>query len=113
MNALGKRIRLLRHQKELNLEDVARKLDISVPAFSKIETGITDINLSRLQQIASVFGLTVVQMLTFNGESEDRKRIDELETINKKLIERDEEVICLRQKMIELLEELRRAEYSI
>jgi transcriptional regulator with XRE-family HTH domain len=36
MKALGKKIRLLRHQKGWSQEDVAKKLDISIPAFSKI-----------------------------------------------------------------------------
>jgi len=40
MNTLGKKIRLLRHQKGWSQEDVAKRLDISIPAFSKIETGI-------------------------------------------------------------------------
>ena len=55
MNTLGKKIRLLRHQKGWSQEDVAKRLDISIPAFSKIETGITDVNLSRLNQIAKLF----------------------------------------------------------
>jgi transcriptional regulator with XRE-family HTH domain len=45
MKTLGKKIRLLRHQKGWSQEEVAKRLDISIPAFSKIETGITDINL--------------------------------------------------------------------
>ena len=52
MQTLGKKIRLLRHQKSWSQEDVAKQLGISIPAFSKIETGITDINLSRLEQIS-------------------------------------------------------------
>jgi transcriptional regulator with XRE-family HTH domain len=107
MKALGKKIRLLRHQKGWSQEDVAKKLDISIPAFSKIETGITDINLSRLEQIAILFDMTVVQLLTFNDEEHDQKFINELEVVNKKLMDRDAEVIDLQKKVIELFEELR------
>ena len=107
MKALGKKIRLLRHQKGWSQEDVAKKLDISIPAFSKIETGITDINLSRLEQIAILFDMTVVQLLTFNDEEQDQKFINELELVNKKLMDRDAEVIDLQKKVIELFEELR------
>jgi len=107
MKALGKKIRLLRHQKGWSQEDVAKKLDISIPAFSKIETGITDINLSRLEQIAILFDMTVVQLLTFNDEEQDQKFINELEVVNKKLMDRDAEVIDLQKKVIELFEELR------
>ena len=107
MKALGKKIRLLRHQKSWSQEDVAKKLDISIPAFSKIETGITDINLSRLEQISTLFDMTVVQLLTFNDEEQDQKIISELEIVNKKLMDRDAEVIDLQKKVIELFEELR------
>ncbi|MDB5145571.1 MAG: helix-turn-helix transcriptional regulator [Mucilaginibacter sp.] len=107
MKALGKKIRLLRHQKGWSQEDVAKKLDISIPAFSKIETGITDINLSRLEQISTLFDMTVVQLLTFNDEEQDQKIISELEIVNKKLMDRDAEVIDLQKKVIELFEELR------
>jgi transcriptional regulator with XRE-family HTH domain len=107
MKALGKKIRLLRHQKGWSQEDVAKKLDISIPAFSKIETGITDINLSRLEQISTLFDMTVVQLLTFNDEEQDQKIISELEIVNRKLMDRDAEVIDLQKKVIELFEELR------
>ena len=109
MKALGKKIRLLRHQKGWSQEDVAKKLDISIPAFSKIETGITDINLSRLEQIAVLFDMTVVQLLTFSDSEQDQKFISELETVNKKLMDREAEVIDLQKKVIELFEELRHA----
>jgi len=109
MKALGKKIRLLRHQKGWSQEDVAKKLDISIPAFSKIETGITDINLSRLEQIAVLFDMTVVQLLTFNDSEQDQKFVNELETVNKKLLDRESEVIDLQKKVIELFEELRQA----
>ena len=107
MKALGKKIRLLRHQKGWSQEDVAKKLDISIPAFSKIETGITDVNLSRLEQISILFDMTVVQLLTFNDSEQDQKFISELETVNKKLMDREAEVIDLQKKVIELFEELR------
>jgi transcriptional regulator with XRE-family HTH domain len=51
MQDLGRKIKLMRQQNGWSQGDVAKRLDISVPAFSKIETGVTDINLSRLEQI--------------------------------------------------------------
>jgi transcriptional regulator with XRE-family HTH domain len=107
MKALGKKIRLLRHQKGWSQEDVAKRLDISIPAFSKIETGITDINLSRLEQISVLFEMSVIQLLTFNDSEQDQKFVNELESVNKKLMDREAEVIDLQKKVIELFEELR------
>jgi len=108
MKTLGKKIRLLRHQKSWSQEDVAKRLDISIPAFSKIETGITDINLSRLEQISKLFDMTVVQLLTYNDTEQQEKYISELETMTKKLQERETEVIDLQKKIINLFEEIRR-----
>lgn len=107
MKTLGKKIRLLRHQKGWSQEDVAKRLDISIPAFSKIETGITDINLSRLEQIATLFEMGIVQLLTFNENEQDQKFISELEDVHKRLNDRENEVIELQKKVIELFEELR------
>jgi transcriptional regulator with XRE-family HTH domain len=112
MKTLGKKIRLLRHQKSWSQEDVAKRLDISIPAFSKIETGITDINLSRLEQIANLFEMSVVQLLTFNDAEYEQKYVNELENVNKKLMDRETEVIDLQKKVIELFEELRQTKVS-
>lgn len=112
MKTLGKKIRLLRHQKGWSQEDVAKRLDISIPAFSKIETGITDINLSRLEQIANMFEMSVVQLLTFNDTEQDQKFVNELETVNKRLMDRETEVIDLQKKVIELFEELRHSKVT-
>ncbi|MDP9048506.1 MAG: helix-turn-helix domain-containing protein [Bacteroidota bacterium] len=113
MKSLGKKIRLLRHQKNWSQEDVAKQLDISIPAFSKIETSITDINLSRLEQIATLFEMSVVQLLTFSDSEQDQKFVSEMEVMNKKLMEREAEVIGLQKKVIELFEELRHSRATV
>ena len=113
MKSLGKKIRLLRHQKGWSQEDVAKQLDISIPAFSKIETGITDINLSRLEQISKLYEMTIVQLLTFNDTEQEQKSASEMESIQKKLVEREAELIDLQKKVIELYEELRRPKIAI
>lgn len=107
MKLLGKKIRLLRHQKGWSQEDVAKQLDISIPAFSKIETGITDINLSRLEQISTLFEMTIVQLLTYNDPEQEIKYASDLEIATKKLQDRETDVIELQRKVIELYEEIR------
>lgn len=106
MNALGKKIRLLRHQKGWSQEDVAKRLDISIPAFSKIETGITDVNLSRLNQISKLYGLSLVQLLSTSDSDEEKQIQDEINELNKKLQQRETEVIDLQKKVIDLYEQL-------
>jgi len=104
MNTLGKKIRLLRHQRGWSQEDVAKRLDISIPAFSKIETGITDVNLSRLDQISRLFDLTIVQLLATTDSEEEKKHTAELTALKRKLEEREAEVIELQKKVIDLYE---------
>ena len=104
MQTLGKKIRLLRHQKSWSQEDVAKQLGISIPAFSKIETGITDINLSRLEQISKLFDMTVVQLLNTHGAEDQDVYSVEVNTLTHKLRELEVEIIDLQKKVIELYE---------
>jgi transcriptional regulator with XRE-family HTH domain len=104
--SVGKNIRTLRHQHGWSQEDVANRLGISIPAFSKIETGVTDINLSRLEQIANIFEVNVVNILALDSEEVDMKP-SSLGVAQKKLIDRESEIANLQRKVILLYEELR------
>lgn len=104
--SVGKNIRTLRHQHGWSQEDVANRLGISIPAFSKIETGVTDINLSRLEQIANIFEVNVVNILALDSEEVDMKP-SSLSVAQKKLIDRESEIANLQRKVILLYEELR------
>ncbi|HEX3386545.1 MAG TPA: helix-turn-helix transcriptional regulator [Mucilaginibacter sp.] len=105
MHLISKKLRLLRLERNWTQEDVARRLDISIPAYSKIEGGLTDVNLSRLEELAKVFDLSVIELLA----SEDQPPATrELETLNNRLADREKEVMDLQQKVIELFEKLRK-----
>ncbi len=106
MNKVGKKIRLLRHQKGWSQKDVAKKLGISIPAFSKIETDITDLNLSRLIQIAKLFNFTAVQLLSFSETDDVNDYAGGTTSIHQKLKEREEEIIQLQKKVIDLYDQL-------
>lgn len=105
MKAIGKKIRLLRYEKGWRQEDVAAALKISVPALSKIESGITDLNLSRADQIAELFGISLAQLIAC--DSTDQALGNDLETLSRLLEQRDAELITLQKKVIALLEELK------
>jgi transcriptional regulator with XRE-family HTH domain len=104
--SIGKSIRILRHQHGWSQEDIANRLGISIPAFSKIETGVTDVNLSRLEQIANIYEVSVVQLLTVDNEQVEMVP-SHLNVIQKKLNDRETEIASLQRKVIELYEELR------
>jgi transcriptional regulator with XRE-family HTH domain len=102
----GKNIRTLRHERGWSQEDVATRLGISIPAFSKIETGVTDINLSRLEQIANIFEVSVVNLLSLEYVEEPSTQDVSLNIIQKKLLDRETEITNLQRKVILLYEEL-------
>ena len=108
MRALGQSIRLLRSKKGWSQHDVAKQLDISIPAFSKIETGVTDINLSRLEQISKLFDMSTVDLLNLSEGQQDTYA-DEMADLHQKLKGREIQIIELQKKVIVLFEELRQA----
>src|ERR1700761_2211530 len=104
--SVGRNIRTIRHQRSWSQEDVANRLGISIPAFSKIETGVTDINLSRLEQIANIYEVNVVNLLA--GDVEDAEpQSSNLSIAQKKILDREAEIANLQRKVILLYEELR------
>lgn len=60
---VGYRIRKLRESKDYSQENMAGELSISTSAYSKIERGITDPSIGRLDQIAKILGVQVTQFL--------------------------------------------------
>jgi len=83
--SVGKNIRTIRHQRGWSQEDVANRLGISIPAFSKIETGVTDINLSRLEQIANIYEVNVVNLLALDAEDAE-PQVSHLNVAQRKVI---------------------------
>ena len=110
--SVGKNIRAMRHQRGWSQEDVANRLGISIPAFSKIETGVTDINLSRLEQIANIYEVNVVNLLSAEIE-EGEPQVSNLSIAQRKILDREAEIANLQRKVIVLYEELRSRTASI
>lgn len=91
---------------EWNQAEVAKRLNISIPAYSKIETGITEIGLKRLFQIAGLFGVPPIDILSEEKERPEAINSDEISRLQEELSLRDSEVIRLQRRAIELYEEL-------
>jgi transcriptional regulator with XRE-family HTH domain len=99
MKTIGEKFRLLRIQKSWSQEDVAHELGMSLPGYSKIERNKTDIPLSRLEQIADLYTLSLAELFSFGETSpSDLKKFEKL------LNEKDEEIMRLQKKIIELME---------
>jgi transcriptional regulator with XRE-family HTH domain len=104
MKTLGEKFRILRQKKGVNQKAMADLLEISIPAYSKLETSITDPNFSRINQIAEVHQLTLRELLDVGeeGVSEQTQLIDQLK---EKVSELESTVIKLQGKVIDLYDQ--------
>lgn len=64
----NEKIRQLREARQWTQEEMANKLAMSTQGYAKIERGDTRSNLDRLEQISEVFGIDIVELLSF-GEN--------------------------------------------
>jgi transcriptional regulator with XRE-family HTH domain len=102
---VGQSIKILRQQNGWSQEHIANRLGISIPALSKIETGVTDVNLSRLEQIAGVYGVTLSQLVNIYNEG-DEPVVFNGNLLQKRLNEQELEINSLQRKVIQLYDEL-------
>src|SRR5258708_33771425 len=77
---IGQNIRILRINSGCSLKVTADRLGISASSLSKIENGVIDINLSRLEQIANFYRVNLTELWTLDFENKalhdsDRKSV--------------------------------------
>lgn len=68
---LGDKLRKIRTDKDLNQDNIATELGITTQSYSNIESGKTDVNWSRVLQIAGVFKMSVVEIMIYGEELEE------------------------------------------
>lgn len=59
---IGEKIRFFRTLQGMKQTEVAEKLGIDVRSYQNIETDKTDVSISRLQELASVFGVDLFEL---------------------------------------------------
>jgi transcriptional regulator with XRE-family HTH domain len=106
MKELQAKLRMLRYDRGYNQEDVARLLGVSVPAYSKMETGVTDLNYSRIVQLAGLYQLTPVQLLDPAHDPFQKDDALLLKSLQEQLAEKEKQVSEMQSKVIALYEEL-------
>ena len=104
MKTLGEKFKMLRQKKGVNQKVMAELLDISIPAYSKLETDITDPNFSRINQIAEVHNITFRELLDVGeeGSSEQTQLID---TLKGRIADLETSVIRLQSKLIDMYDQ--------
>lgn len=61
---INEKIRFLRERKNWSQEDMADKLQMSTNGYSKIERGESRINVERLEQIANVLDIDIIELIS-------------------------------------------------
>lgn len=68
---IGKRIKAERVKHKLTQEDMAERIETSIAFYSRIETGRTHINLSRIIEIADILNVSAGYFLTGIEQNSD------------------------------------------
>jgi transcriptional regulator with XRE-family HTH domain len=63
------KIKFLHHLNKLSQQDMADKLGMSLNGYTKIERGKTDIQLEKLEQISRIFGVDLLELLSFGEKN--------------------------------------------
>ncbi len=90
------KIRNIRELRNLTQEYVASQLNISLRAYSKIESGETQLTIKRLNEISKILEITPLELLSF-----DEKNIfKNISTSNKDEISQSPDDVVLQLKEI-------------
>ncbi len=103
--SVGSKIRRMREEKKWSQQVIAERLNISIPAYSKIETGVTDVNLSRLEQIAQLFKTEIASLFT-DEQISSQVSTAEFSKLERTLLDAEKEILQLQRKVIQLFEEI-------
>lgn len=63
------KIRVMREINQWSQEEMAEKLEMSPTGYAKIERGQSNLNLDRLKQIATIFNIDVVELISSQEKS--------------------------------------------
>ncbi|MEZ4906700.1 MAG: helix-turn-helix transcriptional regulator [Saprospiraceae bacterium] len=64
MNNIAGRIKKLRISKGMNQDDIASRLNISQSAYTKIENGITKLDIERITELSKILEVDISELLS-------------------------------------------------
>ena len=118
-------IRLLRESNRWSQEEMAQRLNMSLNGYAKIERGETKLHLEKLTQIAQLFNIDVVELMTtqdkgvvffmnekcdymganYYGTTQYINHFSEIEKLNQ-IIQLIDEIIAQKDNELEALKKL-------
>lgn len=66
---INEKIRTLREINNLTQEDMANQLKMSTNGYANIERGETKIHTEKLEQIAQIFGIDAIELMSFGEKN--------------------------------------------
>ena len=69
MKDLGNILKSLRIAKGISQDALAFEMEVSLSTYSKLERGLSDITLSKLEKLAAFYGMNVVDILLHGTDS--------------------------------------------
>jgi transcriptional regulator with XRE-family HTH domain len=101
------KLRKIRLDKQLSLQNMADDLGISQQQYSNIESGETDLKWSKLLQIAGVYKMDVIEIITYGEVSEELDFVKSKIELHQKLADSaTEDMVHWRKQAMTLSEQL-------
>lgn len=66
---IQEKIRFIREARDWSQEEMAAKLNMSTNGYAKIERGETKASIPKLEQIADIFGVELMELLSFGEKN--------------------------------------------
>lgn len=66
--SVNEKIRMVREMNQWSQEEMAAKMNMSTNGYAKIERGETKLNLHKLEQIAQIFNIDVLELMQGGGK---------------------------------------------
>lgn len=93
---IGEKIKMLRKAHNMTQEELASKIGIAANSLHRYEHGTRNISCKMLEKIASVFGMSIEEVMHYNG-SKEADTVAEAEIVTKEVYR---EYLCTRMKQL-------------
>ncbi len=77
MERLGKIIKTIREEKGMTQQQIAELIHMHRSNYSKVESGERDISLEAINTIAQYFGMTIDQLVNFDGKVPEEVTVED------------------------------------
>lgn len=98
---IGVNLKKIRTDRNLSLNDVSKRLNISINSIAKFENGKTDISVSRLNQLSDIYNIHISEIFAENSPISAKMESlrEEMRMYQKKYEKAQETIIELQGKL--------------